>query len=696
MTRSVKVTLEADVGKYTVPVIAAKDETDKLDNKVEALNRDLDKTTPAAARAAAAMKLLGDEGGKTKVALEDGIGKNSTSLGVLDQKLQAARAEVRKLADEFNRTGDSNTLGKLFDAKNIAGDLEKLQKNLTSALYTGTKVGLSEGGQEGSKSIFASIQGILSTPIVGPITVGIAAAVAPALALVVPMLNAALVTGGGFALLAGGVAGALQSAQVKDAASGLGSTLKSVFIDATSSFRNPVENALLDLTDFSRHLDLRSVFAPLAQDIAPLEKGLEGFLSRLVAGLGKFAENMKPVLYVFEQHLPQLGAVLENFLQRVSRNAGENASALDMLLTVLENAVKWVGILIEAFDHAYKVAVDVSLGIAVAFDKAFGWVPFVGKQLDGTVLALARMAAEANGGAEAMDNSATAADGLNGAVGPNGLGKSVLGTTTAMQQLDTATLQWKNDALDAKNATLQYKDGLANLKQQMQDNKAGFDENTAAGRQNIEALNQLATSAQDVADKTYAATGNSQAAAQAYAQARDQILDLAKKGHASADEINALNQALDNVIKIRKGSVELQINLTGSGKALVENQGVTILQGTGRKLERAGGIYEHAEEGLLSAGIYPATSPARYAFAEPATGGEAFVPRYGEYMRSTSIIDQAARWYGGRFAPMGGGGGTFRHEFVFSGAASSSLGTVIMGMVRTGEIQIKTSQLAPG
>lgn len=652
MTREVKVKVKADTAEYVAPVAGATETTEKFDDKVKQTNDDLGKTAPAAAKAAAAMKLLGDEGGKTKVALEDGIGKNSTSLGVLDQKLQAARAEVRRLADEFNKTGDAGTLSKLFDAKNVAGDLEKLQKQLTSAMYTGTKTGLDLGGKEGSKSIFASIQGVLSTPIVGPITVGIAAAIAPALAFVVPMLNAALVSGGGFALLAGGVAGALQSQQVRDAASGLGSTLKSVFLDATSSFRNPVENALLDLTDFSRHLDLRSVFAPLAQYVAPLEKGLEGFLSRLTAGLAYFAEHMKPLVDVFVAHLPQFGAIVESFLQRVSRNAGENASAFDLLLTVLENVVRLIGGAIEAFDHMYKVAINVALGIAVAFDKAFGWVPVVGKQLDDNVLTLARLASEANGGVVGgFDNAATAADGLNGAVGPNGLGKSVLGTKTAFEQLDQATLQWKNDALDAKTASLNFKDALSNLKDQMKQNGAGFDENTTAGRQNTEQLNALAQSAQDVADKVYASTGNSQAAAQAYIQAKNQVMELAKQGHASASEIAALNQALDNAVKIRKGSIDIEVNLTGSGKALVTNQGVTILSGTGRKLERYGGVYEHAETGLVSAGIYSPQNPARYAFAEPATGGEAFVPKYGDYQRSTGIIDTAARWYGGRFVP---------------------------------------------
>ena len=64
--------------------------------------------------------------------------------------------------------------------------------------------------------------------------------------------------------------------------------------------------------------------------------------------------------------------------------------------------------------------------------------------------------------------------------------------------------------------------------------------------------------------------------------------------------------------------------------------------------QRYGGITEHAADGLLrEAQTFSAASTgARYAFAEPGTGGEAFVPKYGDYGRSMSILNQAASWYG--------------------------------------------------
>jgi TP901 family phage tail tape measure protein len=81
-------------------------------------------------------------------------------------------------------------------------------------------------------------------------------------------------------------------------------------------------------------------------------------------------------------------------------------------------------------------------------------------------------------------------------------------------------------------------------------------------------------------------------------------------------------------------------------------------------VERWGGVYENATGGVYSAqrgllrraAIFPPQAPARFAFAEPATGGEAFVPKLGDRQRSLSILSTAAGWYGAQVVP-----GQMRH-----------------------------------
>jgi hypothetical protein len=71
---------------------------------------------------------------------------------------------------------------------------------------------------------------------------------------------------------------------------------------------------------------------------------------------------------------------------------------------------------------------------------------------------------------------------------------------------------------------------------------------------------------------------------------------------------------------------------------------------------RWGSIVEHARWGKLrDADVYSAVSSgARYAFAEPETKGEAFVPKSGNRDRSLGVLEHAAGWYGHTIVPTGG------------------------------------------
>jgi len=111
---------------------------------------------------------------------------------------------------------------------------------------------------------------------------------------------------------------------------------------------------------------------------------------------------------------------------------------------------------------------------------------------------------------------------------------------------------------------------------------------------------------------------------------------------------------------------------------------------------RWGGITTHAATGLLrDAAVYSPQGPARYAFAEPATKGEAFIPKVGDYGRSMSILSKAASWYGASVAPYGqrgmapAGGGTQRIELSIA-AASGANRDLIGLLVESLRYQVRT------
>lgn len=105
--------------------------------------------------------------------------------------------------------------------------------------------------------------------------------------------------------------------------------------------------------------------------------------------------------------------------------------------------------------------------------------------------------------------------------------------------------------------------------------------------------------------------------------------------------VNDAEEEINNVARNRIANIEVH---PAFGHLYGESSG-------GVTQRREGGVTAHAQMGLLrDPEIFsPAPAgPARYAFAEPTTGGEAFIPRFGDRQRSLSIADVAAQWHGGR------------------------------------------------
>lgn len=120
--------------------------------------------------------------------------------------------------------------------------------------------------------------------------------------------------------------------------------------------------------------------------------------------------------------------------------------------------------------------------------------------------------------------------------------------------------------------------------------------------------------------------------------------DAFAKGYTATVSTPGLQGAVDDILELRR----LLGSLPGRVVITVEES----RHRAGERSNRWGGVYTHAATGVLrEARTYSATSPGRYMIAEPQTGGEAFVPRKGDYSRSMSILDHAAGWYGASVVP---------------------------------------------
>jgi TP901 family phage tail tape measure protein len=196
-------------------------------------------------------------------------------------------------------------------------------------------------------------------------------------------------------------------------------------------------------------------------------------------------------------------------------------------------------------------------------------------------------------------------------------------------------------ALNANRAIEEIADVFA-------DGTASIKGNSTAVLENRVALEDAARKAAEAAQAYLDHTGDVEGAAEMMARYRGEAVKAT----------GATGQAKEEIAKFAQEIFRLPASRT-----------ITIKINTSMQLQRVqselsrfdaqfryGGITLHAQSGLLrDAAVFAPQAPARYAFAEPGTGGEAFVPRFGDRGRSLGILSQAASWHGADVVPREGG-----------------------------------------
>lgn len=225
--------------------------------------------------------------------------------------------------------------------------------------------------------------------------------------------------------------------------------------------------------------------------------------------------------------------------------------------------------------------------------------------------------------------------------------------------------------VSAVRATLKAQKAIDDFAASLKKNGKNFNDSTEGGRENIETLLDLVDAAKDAAEAVYEQTGSAADAKRVFDQYIETLRAMLHQLGLSDKAIDALINTFAAIPK----NVTTDFTANGIQKAI--NDGQTLqriysdLNGKhvvtyvsevrlGRSTntpyaQRWGGVH-YAAEGLLAldqAGIY--VGGPVYGFAEPQTGGEAFVPRYGDYNRSMGILQEAARWYGAAVTPAGRG-----------------------------------------
>lgn len=635
MTRKASVQLELDLGMFTPKAATAKADVHGIDSEVEGLDRDLNKIPADATKAAAAMKLLGGDvsGIGTKLTT---IGDKSNALTVLNAKIRATGKEVRQLGDEFTRTGSVDVWERLGKSSSSLQSLKMLRTQLTRAVEGGASDGMLSGLLGGFKSLPGSTFAKIALPVG-------AALVVPLLASIGGALSA--LTGGGVAGI--GVLGAVlgNPGAFKAAWTEAINIVEKTFSRATAAFTRPTLDAIGRIGPLVASWHLDTIFANAVKFMQPLTRGIEGFATGVIRGIGSLVEKGGPAVDALSQGMIQLGMAIGDAFGMIASGAEGGAQAFHDLLKLVTLAIESFGALVMSAEKLYKFITDhpiasaiISGGLTIpitAIQQFDDGGKVIARRLDavtvaadGTAQGVAKTAQDFELLSKVMNTTAQTADTLAGAM----VGKLF----SATMGLDQATLSW-HQSLTAVTKAITLKNH-------------SIDISSEKGQANIAMIYAAANANMAQYQATLSVTGSAQLATDAY-NANTQALEAQlRKAGMTQSAIDGLIGKYRDIPK----KVDTNIAIMGLTTAINElNTTLRLINGLHDKTVTARVITIHetrnvSSQGVVSGGVprtggfalggirtaatgllVPPSNPGTVLFGEPQTGGEAFIPLRG-------------------------------------------------------------------
>lgn len=686
--RSVKVGLEADVAGFKTGMDSAKRAVDDLDDKVEALDRDLDKIPADALKAAAAVKALGD-GVKGAADHLDTMAAKSAGLSVLDQKLSESRNEVKKLTEEFVKTGDMDVFERLGRASANERSLSGIRKKLAKTLEEGA----ADGGKAAVGTFSSMLQGgivsafqSLPPEIKAAVIAGLAVAALAAVPVIVAAIDAALLLGIGAGGLAAGVALAVQDANVAKVFSNLGDHIMNTLSRAVTPFRSELVGAAMMFGESFDKItpNINRMANTLSKAIYPIAHGLGGLMENAAPGIEKAFQGALPLLREFGEWLPKLGSEIGDLGEALANAEPEAEMFFKFLLANVDVAVNSITFLTNAV-HA----------VAGAMMRWVGQYQPISPALADDKTAMDNLAESSANVADQVKSIGTAF---------TEMGQSIEGSLTSkildsMFAMDDATIKWQ--------------ESLAKLDDTAKKNGTSLDVlNEKTGRYNDKALaneKALIASAKANADlyeqnlKSGMAAGD---AARIYEQNTETLRKQALAAGYNAKEVDSLIGKYGKVPE-RVQTILATIGLTNAldhlaqilidFKSLNDKEFKTkytvtteyIVKHTGSVGGKEGGS-KYAQGGIRKAAtglIIAPSDPGTVLTGEPQTGGEALIPMRGITQDRAYELTQTVAANYGMSVSRGGGGMQGAITVNFAGDTSSAFATAFMNLVRTRVIQ---------
>ncbi len=703
MVRKVSVGLEADVAGFLGPVLETARATEKLKDEVEDLDHSLDKIPPDALKAGAAMKLLSGDV-KDVGANFQAVGDKATAMTVLDTRIKNTRAEVKKLGDEFVKTGDIDVFAKLNKTSGDLSALMDFRKKLSNSVEGGLKDGVSKGGPNSAVTFASLIQGglisaFMSLPTELKVAVGeaIVVAIVAASAPIGAAINGALLGGIGLGGIGIGIAGQIKNPIVQDAFTVLGRDLSTKLTSATTSFAAPLAASagILDKA-LSGVLDkLEPRLAGLSNLVEPLARGIAGLATNAEPGFAKALAAAEPILREIAEQLPKLGSEVSRFFALIA-SGGEGAKdGIDLLFLALETLLVGIGGIIAGLSHLYEWFLAPGKKILEWYDDLTGKSDATGRSIEGS----------SDKATKSLEKIQTEAEKTATQVGQIDTAFSTLGKTAEAE----LTGKILNSMFALDNATLNFQDSLNKLDDSVKRNGTSLDIHKDKGLANARAILSAAQANAELYETNVAGGMKAEEAAQKYAEGTRQLKEQAAAAGYNSAEVQNLIGKYDNVpAKVQTllatiGLTEALNHLSQilidfrnlNGKEFETKYTVHTFNYTHYHSESGGGGKEggnkYALGGIRKAAaglILPPSDPGTVLAGEPQTGGEALIPFEGISQSRAWQLMQTVGDAHGLQVSRGGSSGPMSVSINFGGSVDGAFASAFMKLVRLGQIQL--------
>lgn len=610
----------------------------------------------------------------------------------LDRQIAEVEGSLKTLATAFARTNDA------ADRVDITKAMRRQQTELRK--LTKAKDLLPDFTDEGSKaatgfatSFAAKVGPLLARAPLGGVGAAIGAVIAvPVVSTLGAAIAGAVVGGVGIGGVVGGIALAAKDSRVQSAGKQLSDAVMGDLESSATRFVSPtirgiqiIEGAWHDVSD-----TVDDVFAATSRYVEPLARGVAGAVREIAPGFRDAAEAAGPIIDVLRDELPELGATIGDLLSTMADHADEGASAIRLIVMGLELAVDTTAGFVGTLAEVYRALVIAGTAAADFTYSLYGWMPIIGDQIRDNRDRMHELNAGLDKGGAAGAEAGTKIQG-----GLSAVRGAANGAIPGVRSLAEIMDDFAGQSIDAEQANIRLEQAIDDAAAAAKRGKdKGIDPNTKAGRENRTALLGIASAARDAAAKIYAQTGSQEDASAATERGRKKFLEAARAMGVGKDAAIELANKLFGIPKDTKPKVTVQdaqakaaIAAIKGGIATIRGKSVTVTVkyetrgrlssqgehtigvGTNTKYDRWGGVHiPMAAGGITQAGIYPASSPPLIRFAEPETGGEAYIPRRGNLARSRKIWEHVGKnWLGmGAGQPVMWGGSSVTNQYSIS------------------------------